>query len=85
MGMYIMVMDGVMMETTIKNAILTMVTVVVQMSIPITVRNVNALNEDIFFVISYRLFVCLFLWTPSFEGIRYPYWDLVYVRGWRRW
>ena len=31
------------------------------------------------------LFVCLFLWTPSFEGIRYPYWDLVYVRGWRRW
>ena len=30
------------------------------------------------------LFV-LFLWTPSFEGIRYPYWDLVYVRGWRRW
>ena len=28
---------------------------------------------------------CLFLWTPSFEGIRYPYWDFAYVRGWRRW
>jgi len=21
---------------------------------------------------------CLFLWTPSFEGIRYPYWDFAY-------
>ena len=25
--------------------------------------------------------VCLFLRTPSFEGIRYPYWDFAYVRG----
>ena len=30
------------------------------------------------------VFVCLFLWTPSFEGIRYPYWDFAYGRGWRR-
>ena len=30
------------------------------------------------------LFVCLFLWTPSFEGIRYPDWDFAYIRGWRR-
>ena len=34
---------------------------------------------------SLAFLVCLFLWTPSFEGIRYPDWDFAYVRGWRRW